>query len=70
MSMSTRMTAMTDSRLSNLVLVERDGPRALWRKPLLAVFTATCDDCNTARPFNHRVDAQDWLDGHDCWGRS
>lgn len=56
-----------DTRLSAThELVERDGPRVLWRGTLAGSYTATCVDCDTWFTARKRIEAEDWLDRHDC----
>lgn len=57
----------TDSRLSvTHELVVKDGPRALWRAVVGRSYMAVCGDCGEHLTVAHRIDAEDWLDGHDC----
>ena len=46
-------------------LVEQDGPRQLHRHPV-AGYIASCHDCRWAMIHQHRIDAEDALDAHDC----
>ena len=49
-----------------LDLVTKEGPRALWRETGTLRYVGTCADCGDAYPPGHRIDAEDWLDYHDC----
>lgn len=56
-----------DTRLATThQLVEQDGPRILWRSILAGSYTATCSDCDSWLTATKRIDAEDWLDRHDC----
>jgi hypothetical protein len=49
-----------------LDLIIKEGPRALWQQHGTLLYVATCADCQLATPPGHRIDAEDWMDYHDC----
>ena len=47
-------------------LVAKEGPRGLWQQRGNLLYVATCDDCHIATHPGHRIDAEDFLDLHQC----
>ena len=49
-----------------LDLVVKEGARSLWRESGTLRYLAQCAECNTSTPLGHRIDAEDWMDFHEC----